>query len=96
MKFNELLEKYGKTVEDITFEYENLSDEELEVKFAGLFEEGNTSEDGTEPEPTSEGDEGVEGSEPETTTSEGEGEPEGEQFAEKLVRTFEISHEDTR
>ena len=32
---NELLEKYGKTLEDITFDYENLSDEEL----AALFEE---------------------------------------------------------
>lgn len=87
VKFNELLEKYGKTVEDITFEYENLSDEELEAKFAELFEEG---------EPTSEDDEGAEGFEPETAASEGEGEPEGEQFAEKLVRTFEISHEDIR
>ena len=37
-KFNELLEKYGKTVEDITFEYENLTDEELESAFANAFE----------------------------------------------------------
>lgn len=38
-KFEELLEKYGKTVEDITFDYEGLSDEELEVAFAEAFEE---------------------------------------------------------
>jgi len=58
-KFEELLEKYGKTVEDITFEYENLSDEELEAKFAEEFEEENTDGEGeADPEPTSEGDEG--------------------------------------
>lgn len=38
-KFNELLEKYGKTVEDITFEYENMTDEALESKFEELFGE---------------------------------------------------------
>ena len=38
--FEKLLEKYGKTVEDITFEYEGLSDEELEAKFSAEFEEG--------------------------------------------------------
>lgn len=38
-KFEELLEKYGKSVEDITFEYEGLSDEDLEAKFAEVFEE---------------------------------------------------------
>lgn len=60
VKFNELLEKYGKTVDDITFEYENLSDEELEAKFAEMFEE-NTDEEGEEnnddQEPASNGDE---------------------------------------
>jgi len=44
-KFEELLQKYEKTVEDITFEYEGLSDEELEAKFAEEFEtEPETSE----------------------------------------------------
>ena len=38
-KFEELLTKYGKSIEDITFEYEGLSDEELEAKFAENFEE---------------------------------------------------------
>jgi len=56
-KFEELLQKYGKTVEDITFEYESLSDEELEAKFAEVFEDTNTEEEGAEdPEPTSEDD----------------------------------------
>lgn len=38
-KFEELLEKYGKTVEEIDFEYEGLTDEELETAFASAFEE---------------------------------------------------------
>lgn len=37
-KFEELLEKYGKTIEDIEFEYEEMEDEELEAKFAELFD----------------------------------------------------------
>ena len=44
--FERLLEQYGKTVEDITFEYEGLSDEELEAKFAEVFgENGEGQED---------------------------------------------------
>jgi hypothetical protein len=46
MKFQELLEKYNKTAEDIDFEYENMSDEELEAKFAELFADDDT--DGTD------------------------------------------------
>ena len=38
-KFNELLAKYGKTADEVTFEYENLSDEELEVAFKEAFGE---------------------------------------------------------
>ena len=37
VKFNELLEKYGKTEADIDFEYEGLSDEELEAAFVKAF-----------------------------------------------------------
>ena len=36
-KFDELLSVYGKTVEDVTFDYEGLPDEELEAKFAEVF-----------------------------------------------------------
>lgn len=35
--FEKLLEKYGKTIEEIDFEYEGLSDEELEAVFAEHF-----------------------------------------------------------
>ena len=106
-KFEELLNQYGKTVEDITFDYENLSDEELEAKFAEVFGENDTDGEGTDPEPASEGDEGNDDSGDEGESSEPEGgdgnpEPEDgtdtEQFEqrENLVRTYEISHDDIR
>ena len=114
-RFEELLKEYNKTVEDITFEYENLSDEELEAKFAEMFKEDNTEGEGNEnPEPTSEGDEGAEntenaepinGEDPENTepeTSEPDVDPEAEsgsepeQFAEKMIRQYEVSHDDIR
>ncbi|WP_346961259.1 hypothetical protein [Clostridium sp.] len=46
--FEELLVKYNKTVEDIDFEYKDLSDEELESKFAEAFEktEGENAKNG--------------------------------------------------
>jgi len=50
--FEELLQRYEKTVEDITFEYEGLTDEELDAKFAEAFEakeETPDSENETEP-----------------------------------------------
>lgn len=43
MKFQELLEKYNKTIEDIDFDYENMSDEELEQKFAELFDDDDAN-----------------------------------------------------
>lgn len=54
--FEKLLEKYGKTIEDIPFEYEGLSDEELEAKFSAEFEEDtstSTSSDGEDNSNTS-------------------------------------------
>lgn len=49
-KFEELLAKYGKTADEVTFEYENLSDEELEVAFKEAFEDA-TEEPETVEEP---------------------------------------------
>jgi hypothetical protein len=70
--FEELLKKYNKTVEDITFEYSELTDDELTSKFEEVFGEVK------EPE-----------------SSDGDAGNEPEQF-ENIVRTYEISHEDTR
>lgn len=49
-KFEELLEKYEKSVEDIDFEYEDLSDDELETKFAEVFGEKVEEPETEEPE----------------------------------------------
>lgn len=99
-KFEELLAKYNKTVEDVTFDYSELSDEELEAKFAEVFGEdnntdGDNSGDNTANEPSNdnEGD-GENTTEPEGTTD-GDNEGEGQNF-ENMTRTFEISHDDIR
>lgn len=94
-KFEELLAKYNKTAEDVTFDYENLSDEELEAKFAEVFGEdsgtdGENSEGNETGEPSNDGEgEGKGSSEPDGTDGEG-------QTFEKITRTFEISHDDIR
>lgn len=95
-KFEELLSKYGKTAEDVTFDYTEMSDEELESKFAEMFDddnsEGDNSDNGESGEPSNDGDGDGEG--------EGASDPDGNegesQTFEKIVRTYEISHEDTR
>lgn len=99
-KFEELLAKYNKTIEDVTFDYSELSDEELEAKFAEVFGEdnntdGDNSGDNTANEPSNdnEGD-GENTTEPEGTTD-GDNEGEGQNF-ENMTKTFEISHDDIR
>ena len=99
-KFEELLAKYNKTVEDVTFDYSELSDEELEAKFAEVFGEDNNTDgensgDDTANEPSNdnEGD-GENTTEPEGTTD-GDNEGEGQNF-ENMTKTFEISHDDIR
>ena len=107
-KFEELLAKYGKTADEVTFEYENLSDEELEVAFKEAFEgddgddtanpegdgadEGNDTDDGNGGEDTADGDNGAGADEGE---GEGSGEPEG-QPEDKFVLKYELSHDDIR
>lgn len=101
--FEILLEKYGKTVEDVTFDTEGLSDEELEAKFKEAFEDNdgeNATDDGAANDTSNEGsDEGAEGqsdnSDGNDTTNDGDGtggEP------EKFTKTFtvELSHDDIR
>ena len=48
-KFEELLAKYNKTTEDIDFDYESMSDEELEAKFEELFGKETTNEENETP-----------------------------------------------
>lgn len=53
-KFEELLSKYNKTAEDITFEVDGLSDEELEAKFEEVFKEETDSDKTSEDDTTKE------------------------------------------
>lgn len=75
-KFEELLAKYNKTAEDIDFDYADMSDEELENKFAELFEDAG-AEEGAEDTvgSTEESAEGTQESTAETTVSTEELEP---------------------
>lgn len=101
--FEILLEKYGKTVEDVTFDIEGLSDEELEAKFKEAFENSdgeNATDDGATNDTSDEGsDEGTEGQsddgDGDDTANDGDG-TDGE--PEKFTKTFtvELSHDDIR
>lgn len=88
-KFEELLAKYGKTAEDVTFDYAEMSDEELEAKFAEMFDDDN-SDNGESGEPSNDGEGDGEGA------SDPYGDEGESQTFEKIIRTYEISHEDTR
>lgn len=48
LKFEELLKKYNVKKEDIDFDYEGLSDEELEAKFKEKFEDSDTTDSNTD------------------------------------------------
>lgn len=101
MKFEELLAKYGKTAEEVTFEIEGLSDEELEAKFAEAFDnDDNTGEgegDNGEGDNTDNDDSG-DGEGDDNSGSDGEGTGEGDNEPEKFTKTFtvELSHDDIR
>ena len=105
--FETLLEKYGKTVEDVTFDVEGLSDEELEAKFKEVFEDGNGdnatddnagndgSDDGSDGEASSSDDGSSDDADNNDDTDDADGDV-GE--PEKFTKTFtvELSHEDVR
>lgn len=97
--FEKLMEQYGVTTEDISFEYEGLSDEELTAKFAEVFGETETSdeaetetEEGAETESTAEAEVTQEDPQPETESNYSYkysvSNPEG------LIKDFEISLDD--
>ena len=100
-KFEELLAKYGKTADEVTFEYENLSDEELEVAFKEAFEEID-EESETVVEETVVEYEDIETVVEETVeevveeTAEVVVDEAIEQPEEKFVLKYELSHDDIR
>lgn len=93
MKFEELLSKYNKAVEDITFEYDSLTDEELEAKFEEEFGTDEPEADPEDPEGSSEPEgDPEEPEEPENP----EADPEPEDGTESFSKVFSLSHEDLR
>ncbi len=101
-KFEELLEKYNKTVEDINFEYEGLTDEELEAAFAEAFEEDSVSEGDAEEvdnEEIDDNEETIESEENDNDIEETDGLEDSEEENNddnKFTKTFSISHEDIK
>lgn len=94
-KFEELLAKYGKTAEDVTFDYAEMSDEELEAKFAEMFDgnnsEGDNSDNGESGEPSNDGEGEGEG------TSDPDGDEGGNISKNELFnKLFEISFDEIR
>ena len=97
-KFEELLAKYNKTAEDITFTIEGLSDEELENKFKEAFEENDTSDEGdivTDDDVDSDNDEGEDAPASDNENFETRKHCAVDDKGNVTV-TFEISHEDIR
>lgn len=91
--FEELLEKYGVEREVIDFEYEGMSDEELDAIFEEKF---GSTEGGEEPAEGSAEEEFEEGS-GEELAEEGTGEEEhDEETADNFELRYEISHDDIR
>ena len=59
--FEELLEQYAKTVEDVTFDYSNMSDEELDAAFEEHFGEVKTFDPDSDEGGDDEGSDGEDG-----------------------------------
>lgn len=97
-KFEELLNKYNKTVEDITFDYEGLSDDELESKFAEVFEETEPDNKPENPENDSIADPDEPAAKQSESTEEPVADPEpvNEPAENSFSKTFTLSHEDLR
>lgn len=97
-KFEELLAKYHKEASDITFETEGLSDDELEAKFAEMFEDEEPKNDDGEGADDGEG-ESDNDPEPITTEEEACGKKKKKCSIDEngnMSVSFEISHEDIR
>lgn len=105
-KFEELLEKYNKTVEDITFEYEGLSDEELENVFSATFDESEPTPDTVETESDKSDDDDTDDETDDNTTDEPDESDDNtddtddntddDKDKDTYSKTFELSHEDVR
>lgn len=105
-KFEELLKKYNKTVEDITFEYEGLSDEELEEVFSTTFDESEPTPDTVVTESDKLDDDDTDDETDDNTTDEPDESDDNtddtddntddNKDKDTYSKTFELSHEDVR
>jgi hypothetical protein len=95
-KFEELLEKYNKTVEDITFEYEGLSDEELENVFSTTFDESEPTPDTVVTESDKSDDDTDDDTDDSTTDEPDDTTDDDDKDKDTYSKTFELSHEDVR
>ena len=94
-KFEELLEKYNKTVEDITFEYEDLSDEELENVFSTTFDESEPTPDTVVTESDKSDDDDTDDETDESDDTDDDTDDDNKD-KDTYSKTFELSHEDVR
>nr|DAQ17331.1 MAG TPA: hypothetical protein [Caudoviricetes sp.] len=95
-KFEELLEKYNKTVEDITFEYEGLSDEELEEVFSTTFGESEPTPNTVLTESDKSNDDTDDDTDDSTTDEPDDTTDDDDKDKDTYSKTFELSHEDVR
>lgn len=88
-KFEELLELYGLTAEEIDFDVEGLSDEELESAFTEKFGDADEykAQNNSQSDTGSDGDDG---------SDDGEGDPAPSGDEEKYTLVYELSHDDIR
>lgn len=104
--FEELLEKYGFTVDELDFDYENMSDEELDSAFEDFkcrkkkceeedsdvdgSEEGNSEESGSEEGTSEEGISEEENPEDSNDDEDDAGDDESKKNSENFVKNFKV------
>jgi len=99
MKFEEILAKFGKTFDDIDFEYEDMSEEEFEAKLNELFAEAEETpseeeEDNVDEVSTEENFEEESNKESVENNSEDENFSESETSEFSQITSYSITHED--
>lgn len=102
-KLEELLEKYSKTREDLSFEIEGLTDEELEALFAENFDEAEDGSEDDEDAPSGEDNEGDSNTDESEVIGVNNSKEDDEDTKKKKIvvecngqtKTFEVSFRDT-
>ena len=93
-KFEELCQKYEKTVDDITFDYENMSDDELVEAFAKAFDETDSADDGSEGDTTEDETPFIDDDEPKKKVNNSENTVEYSFIKNGEIKKFAVSLQD--